>query len=215
MDSDERAKRLKVSHSPITSPKAPQNVKLPSTPKAEVLLPPSIGVPTPSFAQSNPATQLLRSPRESLKRHELSPLMLPRIHTEGVDEEEWLRGQENSGRLHSELTFSSFQVDGRRQARYIHCLKPRFSRFAALEKSPGDLADIAVELDDDDDDDFRSIRVEETSAVNVEQIMVASLARRGTKSDASISAQENVATPLLVSSVPPSFPFLIESRGSE
>ena len=77
------------------------------------------------------------------------------------------------------------------------------------------MADIAVELDDDDDDDFRSIRVEETSAVNVEQIMVASLARRGTKSDASISAQENVATPLLVSSVPPSFPFLIESRGSE
>jgi hypothetical protein len=152
------SKRLKISHSDTaaSSPNGPlvANENGPSTPNscfpAGILVPTASRLRTPNANANNDQT-LLQSPRKSLKRSQMSPLLLPRIQTDEDEEafpycyderyQDPVDFTENSERAFGRVWFDS---DDRRGV-----LKPRLSRLtnAIRGRSPEDLVDVAVELE--------------------------------------------------------------------
>jgi hypothetical protein len=160
MESKKPAKRSKFSQLPINNPLTPQDVSCKMlTPNscactARLVLPPS---PLP---QTRLTPHVLRSPREVLKRHQLSPLLLPQIdaENEAVDDER-RSNNENYDEQGSDPSFAlnSLKVQRTCFPPASRKLQPKVVFGRRLEN----LIDIGVELDCPDDN-FGSVRVDET-----------------------------------------------------
>lgn len=161
---DLRSKRLKIGHESIAGFDSPTG-PLVSNDNAEITTPNSyfpagIVVPTPNRPRTLKTTnsnKLLKSPTKSLKRREMSPLLLPRIHMEDDEDirfryDERYEDHDDDASAHrNERSFGTvwFDSDGRRSV-----LKPRLSRLVTSRRtleedgSPEkNLMDVAVELE--------------------------------------------------------------------
>ena len=147
MESKKPAKRSKLSQLPLNCQMTSGDVLCGTlTPNSSACVVNLVLAP-PSLPQKSPSHRILRSPRRSLKRCQLSPLLLPQIGTvnDAVDDE-----------------CPSNTEDHHEQGRYPYIpaasriLKPMFKR--RLEN----LNDIGVEFDYPDDN-FGSVRVDEVT----------------------------------------------------
>ena len=112
MESKTPAKRSMLSHLPLNNPVTPQGVSCACL--ASLVFPP------PSLPQTSLTPRILRSPREILKRHQLSPLLLPQIDTENeaVDDE---RGSNNEN-YDEQGSYPSFALNSLKAQRT--CIPP-------------------------------------------------------------------------------------------
>lgn len=146
---NERAKRFKVSHHHHHH--ADHEVREPSTPPrgfpTEPEPPKSAPLPaTPKRGNSD----TLPSPSRSLKRSQMSPLMLPKIQDDtNAHQDDNNRDDEFCDRPHNDPPS-------------VQRLMPRMSRFKALKKNRREFVDVAVELLEDHDN-FPAVVVNETT----------------------------------------------------
>lgn len=161
MTSEKETKRQKLTRSSFDNSMSARNVSHhPSTPKSWGFNS-SIDLPPPSIPiLSGLSNQTLRSPRKSLKRQALSPLLLPRIQqSECDDEDDCLWSRDNIDRLEFD---SDTCLRKRHTPHFAHALKPKFSRSTILDLSTENGVFLAEEPDCEHHDDniFGTIRVE-------------------------------------------------------